>query len=88
MTYGEAHVAEQLSITLEKGMWKKTLNIKDKPDRMSRKDAAKYYNKKLFDHWVNDYAYDDRVSIMMRKSIVSSLMFGHKDRYKEFEEST
>jgi hypothetical protein len=47
MTYGEACIAEQWSIELVKGKWVQTVSIKNKPKPMRRKDAAKYYTKKI-----------------------------------------
>ena len=56
------------------------------PSRMERKEALKYYNKKLFKHWTQDYEYDKRISEKHIKEIVSALMFGSRERYKILEE--
>jgi len=55
------------------------------PKRMQRKDAFKYYNKKLFKHWTQDYDFDKRISEKHIKEIVSALMFGNREKYKELE---
>jgi len=77
MTYGEAHVAEQLSMTLEKGEWKQTLQIKNKPEPMKREDAAKYYNKKFFNYWVEHLEFENIKKTKNKKKAVAMLMFGH-----------
>ncbi|MCD6433301.1 MAG: hypothetical protein J7L21_04595 [Sulfurimonas sp.] len=64
MTYGEAHIAELNSICLVDGIWKKTLHIENKPKPMNRKDAARYYNIKLFAYWMDQL--DDRISIIKK----------------------
>lgn len=85
MTYGEAHIAEQWSMELVEGEWQQTVHISKKQKPMSREDAAKYYNTKLFAYWMDQL--DDRLSILRKKQIISALMFGHVDKYKQFKES-
>lgn len=84
MTYGEAHRAEIDSMELIDGKFVKTVHIDEKPKPMSRKDAAMYYNTKLFAYWMDQL--DDKLSILRKKQIVSLFMFGHTDRHKLFKE--
>jgi len=56
------------------------------PNKMNNKKVSKYYNTKLFHHWVHDYDYDKRVTLKQKKELVSALMFGNKDEYKKYEE--
>jgi len=51
MTYGEAYVAEKLSMRLVEGKWTKKLVIKNKPIRLPREKAIKYYKEKFFLYW-------------------------------------
>ena len=84
MTYGEACIAEKESIELVNGEWIQTVFIKNKAKPMSRKDAARYTNVKLFAYWMNQL--DDNLSLLRKKQIVSLYMFGHTDRHKLFKE--
>ena len=86
MTYGEAHIAEQMSITLIKGVFTRTVYIQNKPPPLQPDEAFLHYRIKLFNHWVNDYKYDNRLSLEHRKEIVSTFMFGHRDTYKKYKE--
>jgi hypothetical protein len=86
MTYGEAWYENKCLLETSD-----TLSLEDEtkwklPTKMNNKDASRYYNIKLFNHWVYDYEYDKRATIAQIKELVSALMFGNKDRYKEFEE--
>ncbi len=58
----------------------------ESPKRMPRAEAAKLYRAKLFNHWVHDYAYDERVNLERKKEIVSVFMLGHPENYKKYEE--
>ena len=58
----------------------------ESPKRMPRAEAAKLYRVKLFNHWVHDYAYDERVNLERKKEIVSVFMLGHPENYKKYEE--
>jgi len=49
------------------------------PKRMSRKDAGKYYNKKLFGYWSKG---SDKKIVLTESQIVSMLMFCNIDIYK------
>ena len=53
MTYGEAWYQSKLKVTLQDD--ERSLRVKEK--RMKRKEASKYYNAKLFTHFVEDYSY-------------------------------
>ena len=79
MTYGEAWYQSKISVTLRSD--ERTHRIKEK--RMRRKEASKYYNAKLFKHFVEDYSYDERLTREQIENIVSALMFGHSKRYLE-----
>ncbi|MDQ7061856.1 MAG: hypothetical protein Q9M43_12340 [Sulfurimonas sp.] len=50
-TYGEACYIEKSSLYMVNGSWKKKIEIKNKPQRMKREDAARYYNAKLSEYW-------------------------------------
>lgn len=50
-TFGECVCDEIASITMVNGEFKATLHIKDKPKRLNRDDALKYYTKKLQHTW-------------------------------------
>lgn len=52
-TYGECVYDELLSIRMIEGKFITTLQIKDKPKRMSRANALQYYTLKLRRVWVN-----------------------------------
>jgi hypothetical protein len=87
MTHGEAWYENKQALqeleTLDAEEAMKKIKL---PQKMSNKEAVRHYNIKLFHHWVYDYEFHKRVSVEQRKEIVSALMFGHKDRYKEIEE--
>ena len=84
MTYGEAYTAEKNSIDLVDGKWVKTVHIENKPEPMSREDAVRYYNIKLFNFWLG--CINPKASLLKRKKLVSALMFGHVDYYKKYKE--
>lgn len=50
-TYGECVMDEIASIKMINGEFRATLHIKEKPKRLSRKDAAIYYTQKLKNVW-------------------------------------
>lgn len=51
MTYGEYYYRVKRDMKLVDGTWvSKPLNMKI-PPRMSRKEAAKYYNQKFKEYW-------------------------------------
>lgn len=50
-TYGECLQDEALSIRMINGQFLHTLHIKDKPKRMKRDQALKYYTHKLRRIW-------------------------------------
>jgi len=83
LTYGEACIEEQFSMRMVNGEAVPSIEHKNKPKRMKREDAAKYYNKKLFDYWINQL--DDNLSELRKKQIISLFMFGHTDRHKLFK---
>ncbi len=80
MTYGEAWYQSKLQVTLQDD--ERSRRVKEK--RMKRKEASKYYNEKLFNHFVEDYSYDERLTREQIENIVSALMFGERKRYLEF----
>lgn len=51
------------------------------PDRMSRKEAVKYYNAKIFSFWVG--MLDASLPQTKREEITSYLMFRNPQKYKE-----
>jgi len=77
MTYGEAYITEQFSLTLEQGKWKQTVYIQNKAAQMQREDAAKYYNKKFFNYWVEHLEFENIKKTKNKKKAVAMLMFGH-----------
>jgi len=87
MTHGEAWYENKCKLQeLETLDAEEAINKIKLPPKMNNEDAARHYNIKLFNHWVYDYKYHKRLSIKQRKETVSALMFGHKDKYKEYEE--
>ncbi|MDD2367965.1 MAG: hypothetical protein PHQ90_01605 [Sulfuricurvum sp.] len=50
-TYGECVMDELTSVKMIEGVFMTTLHIKDKPKRLSRKEALKYYTHKLRVMW-------------------------------------
>jgi hypothetical protein len=50
-TYGECVMDEIASIKMINGEFRATLHIKEKPKRLSRKDASIYYTQKLKNVW-------------------------------------
>lgn len=48
LTYGEAIQLELDNLKMQDGKWQKTVEVINKPPRMQRKEAAQYYNKKMF----------------------------------------
>ena len=50
-TFGECICDEISSITMINGEFKSTLHIKDKPKRLNRNDALRYYTNKLRHIW-------------------------------------
>ena len=74
MTYGEAHIAEQDSVMMIKGEFKKTLHVANIPKRMPRDKAVKYYNKKLFDYWLK-HASNKKYSLTSNIKRLNYLMF-------------
>ena len=87
MTYGETRYANKCQLesckSLELDDADRKINL---PKKMNSTQASRYYNTKLFHHWVHDYEYHKNLSTQRIKELVSALMFGNKDRYKEFEE--
>ena len=87
MTHGEAWYENKCKLQeLETLDAEEAINKIKLPPKMNNEDAARHYNIKLFNHWVYDYKHHKRLSIKQRKEIVSALMFGHKDKYKKYEE--
>lgn len=52
-TYGECVMDEIMSIRMIDGEFRTTLHIKEKPKRLSRKEALEYYTQKLRRIWEN-----------------------------------
>ena len=73
MTHGEAWFVNKRSFDIQNA---ERIDA-GLPPRMSRKEASKYYNKKLFEYWCAHL--DSKFS----KEIISLLMFGNPYRYKE-----
>ena len=86
MTYGEAYIAEQQSLTMEKGIWLKTVVIRNKAKRLPRAEAGKYYNTKLFAYWLDRL--DDSYSIAKKKAVLNYLMFNKPKEKIKFKEKT
>ena len=78
-TYGEFWYQTKLDINkLEKLEMMDT--SKKNIERMSRKEASRYYNKKLFDYWIGKL--DNRVRDEHKKKLLSALMFNNTEAYK------
>ena len=86
MTYGEAHIAEQMSLTLVDGVFVKTLHVENKPPPLPPDEAYMHYRVKLFNHWIQNHKYKKGTSLKTRKGIVSTFMFGHANKYKKYKE--
>jgi hypothetical protein len=86
-TYGEAHIAEQHSMVLKNGEWTQTVHIQNKPKRLPRDKAGKYYNKKLFEYWMNQMEVKKTKKAKAKR--LKFLMFWSPDRerFYEIEES-
>ena len=84
MTYGEAHIAEQRSLIMRNGVWVKTLFVENKAKRLSKVEAGKYYNTKLFAYWLDRL--DDKYSISKKKDILNYLMFNEPNEKISFKE--
>ena len=84
MTYGEEWFARKQAVLKNPKLDCETLTDKTLPPRMSREEAGRYYNTKLFAYWMDRL--DDNLSIYRKKQIISLFMFGHIDRYKLFKD--
>ena len=89
MTHGEAWYKNKCELANCKSLELDALDSKLRiPARMSRREATTYYRAKFFKHWLNDYAYDERVDERRKKEIVSTFMLGnpkHHEKYKELQ---
>jgi len=47
LTYGEAIQLELSNVQLINGKWQKTIEVINKPERMKRKEAGRFYSKKI-----------------------------------------
>lgn len=83
LTYGEACVLEKSSLYMERGVWKQAVTIENKPPPMSKKDAAKHYNTKLFAYWLGHI--DNKYSLPEKKAILNYLMFRSSNKEKIFK---
>ena len=50
-TYGECIIAELSSVVMIDGVFSQTLHIKDKPKRLKKEEAIRYYTLKLKKMW-------------------------------------
>lgn len=84
MTHGEAwyvnkqKLQEIPSLNLEDELQKIKL-----PPKMSKEEAVRYYNKKLFDYFVSSIK--TKTKKRVKKSLVSFLMFGNPNIYEKLE---
>jgi len=79
LTYGEAVQVELDSVQLIKGKWEQTIKVINKPPRMSREQASKHYNKKLFLYFKTQMK---QASKHVDKKL-SFLMFNDPHKYRE-----
>jgi hypothetical protein len=87
MTHGEAWYENKQALQeLETLDAEEAINKIKLPKKMTNSEASRHYNIKLFHHWVYDYDYDKRVTLKQRKELISALMFGNRDKYKQYEE--
>jgi len=82
-TYGEACIAEQDSIVLNNGVWTQKLHVYNKPKRLPKDKAGKYYNKKLFDYWMEQMEVKRTKKIKEKR--LKFLMFWSPDRERFYE---
>jgi len=84
MTYGETWYANKQKLNSMQG-----LEIDENfdkirlPKKMNNADAGKYYNNKLFNYWTT--LLSDNLKHIRKKQIISALMFGNIDAYKNME---
>lgn len=57
------------------------------PEQMSRDDAAKYYNTKLFNYWFKTIKFTHIKSVEKRAMAIKHLMFGNPLKTKLLEEN-
>ena len=86
MTYGEAHIAEYLSMELQEGQWVKTLRIANKPVPMERETAVKYYNTKFFKYWLELLNQELPKREKLNRTYLKVRMFGHPSQTKLIKE--
>jgi len=85
MTHGEVWYLNKCKLQeLETLDAEDAINKMKLPQKMSKADASKYYNKKLFNYWVTCIQSD--IELQHKKEILSALMFGHTKAYKKYEE--
>jgi len=83
MTYGEAWFDKKQNLNIKKVV-NECIPGRSLPKRMDREKAGKYYNTKLFNHWIKKL--DGNLPLERREQIISLFMFGHKERDKLFKE--
>ena len=86
MTYGEAHIAEQMSLTLIKGEFTQTVHIDNKPKPMTSEDAGLYYNTKFYNYWLDTLNLELPGKEKINAIWLQVKMFGHPDNTKLLKE--
>ena len=82
-THGEQWHANKLEIESSHGF---EFSNPDRglPPKMEYKKAVIYYNTKLFKYWVDKL--DSKLTYERKAQVVSALMFGHTETYKQHKE--
>jgi len=77
-THGEVWYENKLQLQdLDTLDAEKAINKIKLPQRMNNEDAAKYYNKKFFNYWVEHLTFENIKKTKNKKKAVAMLMFGH-----------
>ncbi len=83
MTHGEAWFIQYQSEVMIDGVFVPTIEI-EIPKPMSRSEAARYYNTKLFAYWMD--CLDDSIPIMQKAEAISRMMFRDPNKHEMFKE--
>lgn len=79
MTHGEVWFQKRQELLRGKISDVKDLKDSQMPQRMNRKDAVRYYNTKLLEHWVDTLPFKNIKKYKNKKLAVQYLMF--RDNY-------
>lgn len=86
LTHGEQWFKQKQEIDLKVGVEYCGGASNNLPPRMSRDEAAKYYNTKFFNYWLTQL--DEDIDTKNRISVLKFLMFGRTKNIKLTNKST